>query len=83
MRLEPTRWYGGGGSSRISAGLRQACIGGTLEELGEAMGKGEGVATPMRPLSIYRLGAGEGVQNPPRAGHIGEIPLNLEITSCL
>ena len=35
------------------------------------------------PPSIYRLGAGEGVQNPSRAGHKVEIPLNLEITSYL
>ena len=53
MRSEPKRWYGGGGGNETLAGLRQARTGETWEELGEAMGKGEGVAAPMRLPHLY------------------------------
>ena len=72
----------------VAAEFRQGFAKRVPEERGRgwerqwAMGKGEGVAAPMRPHSIYRLGAGEGIQNPPRDGHMGEIHL-LEITSYL
>ena len=48
----PARRRGGGGSG-TAAGLRQARTGETWEELGEAMGKGEGVAAPMRLPPLY------------------------------
>ena len=53
MRSGPAQRRGGGGGSGISAGLRQARTGETWEELGEAMGKGEGVAAPMHLPFLY------------------------------
>ena len=53
MRSGPAQPRGGGDGSGIPAGLRQARIGETWEELGEAKGKGEGVAAPMRLPLLY------------------------------